>query len=106
MSVAVSCCKVFRSMSNVNFQETALLGEAQRHVGDLLPLGWTAVLDTAGPDHGTDALLHLIGPDADRASLAVAVKRWSTAPSTRVRGTLEPLARESPLPVLLVTDYI
>lgn len=88
------------------FQETGLLSEAQRHLGNLLPLDWSSVLDLADPEHGTDAVLHLAGPQGERASLTVAVKRWSTAPTTRVRGVLEPLARKSQLPVLLVTDYI
>lgn len=38
--------------------------------------------------------------------VAAAVKVWSTAPSSAVRGILEPLARRSPLPVILVTDYL
>ncbi|MEO7269729.1 MAG: hypothetical protein ABIW49_11045 [Knoellia sp.] len=52
-----------------------------------------------------DALLVLSGPRSSRALFTLAVKRWSTAPSSAVVGVLAAVQRRSSLPVILVTDY-
>lgn len=94
-------------MINRRFQETGVLREAVDQLRRTLPPGWTVVVEQPRDPHSSvDAILRLVGPGAATVEIAAVVKVWPTSPSSAVRGVLEPVARRSPLPVILVTDFL
>src|SRR5664279_2100489 len=89
-------------MRNVIIEET--LSAALSRLRRLLPSTWSA--DVAAASEGrADATISLKGPGNASALLDVAVKRWTTAPTSKVVGVLSGVQRTTPNPVLLVTDY-
>jgi len=70
----------------------------------LLPSAWSIQVSatSSGP---ADASVTLTGPGGVSAQLDVAVKRWSTAPTSGVAGGLVSAQRTTSNPLLLVTDY-
>src|SRR5665647_1124408 len=89
-------------MRNVIVEET--LSEALPRLQRLLPSTWSA--DVAAASEGrADATIRLKGPGNACALLDVCVKRWTTAPTSKVVGVLSGVQRTTPNPVLLVTDY-
>lgn len=95
-------------MRNRPIWET-VLDEAVSRLRPVLPPAWTVTVEFNQPDLGggrVDPVLEFLGPSGVRARVAVKVKTWTTAPSSAVRGLLDPFARRSSLPVVLVTDYV
>jgi hypothetical protein len=89
-------------MRNVALEET-LLGALAR-LRQLLPSMWS--VDVAAASAGrADATVTLKGPDNASALLDVAVKRWTTAPTSNLVGVLASVQRTTTHAVLLVTDY-
>ena len=89
-------------MRNRIIEET--LSEALSRLRRLLPSTWST--DIAPSSGGrADATFSLKGPGNASALLDVAVKRWTTAPTSKVVGALSGVQRTTPNPVLLVTDY-
>ena len=70
----------------------------------LLPSTWSLDL-TPASEGRADATVILKGPGNASALLDVAVKRWTTAPTSNVTGVLASVQRTTSNPVLLVTDY-
>src|SRR5674476_1234505 len=89
-------------MRNMIIEET--LSEALPRLRRLLPSTWSAEV-AAAPEGRADATISLKGPGNASALLDVAVKRWTTAPTSTVVGVLSGVQRMTPNPVLLVTDY-
>src|SRR5665648_236579 len=89
-------------MGNRVVEETIL--EALPRLRLLLPSAWSA--DVAAASNGrADATITLKGPGNALALLDVAVKLWTTAPTSSVTGVLAGVQRTTSNPVLLVTDY-
>jgi len=94
-------------MVNSQLQETGLVRAAVEQLRRTLPPPWTVLVERPRqPLASPDAVLRFVGPGGGTVRVAAAVKVWPTAPSSAVRGVLEPLARRSPLPLILVTDYL
>jgi hypothetical protein len=89
-------------MRNRIIEET--LSEALSRLRRLLPSTWSAEVATASQSRA-DATISLKGPGNASALLDVAVKPWTTAPTSKVVGVLSGVQRTTPNPVLLVTDY-
>lgn len=89
-------------MGNTNFEETAL-SSLPRRLERLLPSTWAASI--APSPRPFDAVVAISGPGRARAELVVTFKRWTTAPTSAVAGTLSNLRASSDKPLLLVTDY-
>ena len=89
-------------MGNRSFEET-LVGMAASAVETALPLAWSLSTKTTTPPF--DATMSITAPTGQQAEIAVAVKRWTTAPTSAVAGVLSQLQARTPMPVLLATDY-
>ena len=86
--------------------ETLVTG-VDRRILSLLPSGWSTTLRASrSPRRGSfDADLLLTTPAGETATLRIAAKRWTTAPTSAVTGVLTGLLATTTDPVLLVTDY-
>lgn len=94
-------------MGNSAEQETSRLADAERRLRALLPATWSVRTKSTGPDRpALDARLVITSPNGDSALLVPVVKRWSTAPTSSVIGTLRALSQARSAPILLVTDYV
>src|SRR5665647_738372 len=89
-------------MRNLAIEET--LSEALSRLRRLLPSTWSAEV-AAASEGRADATISLKGPGKAFALLDVAVKRWTTAPTSTVVGVLSGVQRMTPNPVLLAVSY-
>lgn len=70
----------------------------------LLPDGWiVAASDTAA---SFDGQIALTAPDGTHLAFDIHLKRWTTAPTSHLRGELLNLLRSARRPVLLVSNYL
>ena len=84
--------------------EETLLQTLTGRLRELLPSSWG--IDVAkGSDGPVDATIILNGPRGVLGVLDVAVKRWTTAPTSAVTGVLGGARMRGPNPLLLMTDY-
>lgn len=105
--MGVYCITVFPIMVNSRFEETGVLRAALEQLRRTLPPAWSVLAERPRRRSSSpDVVLRFVGPGGAIVRVAAAVKVWPTAPSSAVRGVLEPLARQSPLPVILVTDFV
>jgi hypothetical protein len=84
--------------------EETLIQALTGRLRELLPSNWVVEV-VAASDSPVDATIILNGPRGVRGVLDVAVKRWTTAPTSAVTGVLAGVLRRTPNPLLLMTDY-
>ena len=99
---------LFLVMGNSAIQETKLLRDALEGIAELLPASWelNERLDVRYGDTRLDAVLELTGPNGDRASFAVEVKRSGVVPTSLLLTALRDLQQRIGKPVLVVSDYV
>jgi DNA-binding transcriptional ArsR family regulator len=90
-------------MGNSTIEETLIQTLAGRLRG-LLPSTWVVEVLTA-PAGPVGATIVLNGPRGVLGVLDVAVKRWTTAPTSAVTGVLAGVRARSANPLLLMTDF-
>src|SRR5680860_1177826 len=87
-----------------SMNEETLLQTLTGRLRELLPSSWG--IDVAKESDGpVDATIILNGPRGVLGVLDVAVKRWTTAPTSAVTGVLGGARMRTPNPLLLMTDY-
>jgi hypothetical protein len=104
--VSVSRAMLFLIIGNMAYADTLIDSLIERLV-EQLPHGWRVELQprqVVRPG-SADATIELSAPSGESAALDVAVKRWTTAPTSAVAGVLAALQRTTDKPVLLATDY-
>lgn len=95
-------------MRNITITETSVLGDALAGVEALLPASWRLGQRT-GVQSGKrrlDAVVDLTGPNGDRATFAVEIKRSGSVPQPLLLTALRQLEQQVGGLVLFVSDYI
>jgi hypothetical protein len=95
-------------MGNDVFEETEAIVDAVARLREVLPPRWTVewlAKEARSGDLRADGLVMIIAPGSVAVTFLAEVKRWTTEPTSRVAGVLSSLQRQSPYPVLLITDY-
>lgn len=99
----VSSFRMFLIMGNMDLREPSVHGAASQ-LGLLLPDEWSVAPNvTSGP---LDGQIALTAPDGTHVAFDVHLKRWTTAPTSQLRGALLNLPRRAHHPVLLVSNYL
>lgn len=89
-------------MGNALAQEPTLR-DAVARLDRLLPHDWTVRADAGGP---LDGQVTLAGPGGAEVAFDVLLKKWTTAPTSHLRGVLLDLPRRPGRSVLLVSNYL
>ncbi|MGV1006768.1 MAG: hypothetical protein ACOYEV_18845 [Candidatus Nanopelagicales bacterium] len=96
-------------MRNLAFKGTTLVGDALSSVAALVPASWVMnqrVDSTSDDGRLLDAVVDLTAPSGCRVSFAVEAKRSGAVPTAHLLSLLRDLRRNSPLPVLFLSDYV
>lgn len=90
-------------MGNSGFGE-ATVTAAVDHLRRLFPSGWKVVgKDAGGP---LDGLVTVTAPSKAEVTFDVHLRKWTTAPTSYLRGALLNLPRRPGVPILLVSNYL
>lgn len=90
-------------MRNSPPEELTLTGAGLR-LREVLPEGW--LVKSAVGSGPLDGQLSITPPNWSKVTFDVELTRWTTAPTSQLRGVLADRATRTPRPILLVSDYL